>query len=165
MKYRSPAANIALVVVAVLGLAGPVAAGELVPFHGRLDGNVERTFIPGPPPRVFVLVEGQGNATRLGRFTFEAPHLVDLVTRTATGSYEFVAANGDTLTASFTGRSTPIAGTDMLYIVETATITGGTGRFAGATGSFVVERLYDTGDNTTSGFFAGVISSPGAGKR
>jgi hypothetical protein len=47
--------------------------------------------------------------------------------------------------------------------METATITGGTGRFAGATGSFTTERLFDTVTLTTTGSFEGTISSPGAG--
>jgi hypothetical protein len=71
-----------------------------------------------------------------------------------------VAANGDTLTAEFTGVSSS-AGPGFLYIVETATITGGTGRFAGATGSFVCERLFDMEAGTTIGAFDGTISHAG----
>jgi hypothetical protein len=79
---------------------------------------------------------------------------------TADGKYEFTAANGDTLTADFKGVATLVA-PGILYIEETATITGGTGRFAGATGSFSVERLYDIAAGTTIGSFEGTISSPG----
>ena len=160
MKRYSSAASLALAVVVVLGLTGPVAAGEQVPFKGSLGGDVERTFIPGNPPLVLVEVEGTGKATQLGRFTFSAPHYVNLATRTATGSYQFTAANGDMVFADFTGQATPIGG-GVLYIEETATITGGTGRFAGATGNFVVERLYDTVADTTVGSFEGTISTPG----
>ena len=49
-----------------------------------------------------------------------------------------MAANGDTLSADFTGQVTPIAGGNAA--VNIATITGGTGRFAGATGSFTGEH-------------------------
>jgi len=45
--------------------------------------------------------------------------------------------------------------------VEIATITGGTGRFANATGGFVCERLYDNAAGTTIGYFDGTISRPG----
>ena len=40
----------------------------------------------------------------------------------------------------------------------------GTGRFAGATGSFTVQRQFDPATGTTTGSFEGTISSPGAGK-
>jgi hypothetical protein len=155
MKRHSPTAGLALAVLAILGLAGPAAAGEQVPFKGSLEGTVTRSL---PPPPISVLVEADGNATQLGRFTVEIPHLV--VPPNGAGFYHFVAANGDTLTAEFTGVSAPAA-PGFLYIVETATITGGTGRFAGATGSFVCERLYDIAAGTTIGYFDGTISRPG----
>jgi hypothetical protein len=46
-------------------------------------------------------------------------------------------------------------------IVEVGTITEGTGRFAGATGTFTVERLVDLTTGISSGSFSGTISSPG----
>jgi hypothetical protein len=160
MKRFSSAAGLALAVVVVLGLAGLAVAGEQVPFNGSLDGDVT----PGVPyfPYVDVLVEGGGEATQLGKYTFAFPHTVHLPTRTAAGTYYMVAANGDKLAASGTGLATPIPGTAILYIEETLTITGGTGRFAGATGSFTVERWYDTVNQTTVGSFEGTISTPGS---
>ena len=158
MKRNSTAATLALGVVVVLGLAGPVAAGEQVPFKGSLNGDV--TVAPLAPPLLHVDVEATGKATRLGKFTLGIPHVVNAAKGTAKGTYEFTAANGDTLTADFTGTATPIGG-GVLYIEETATITGGTGRFAGATGTFTVERWFDTIAGTTVGSFEGTISSPG----
>ena len=76
----------------------------------------------------------------------------------------FTAANGDTLTAGFTGQGTPTTDPVVFSIVETATITGGTGRFAGATGSFIVTRSFSFATNLTTGSIEGTISSPGAGK-
>ena len=152
-------AGLALAVVAVLGLAGPVAAGEQVPFKGRLEGDVTRTPVP---PVVLVDIEATGAATQLGEFTLDIPHVVDPVNRTAVGTYEFVAANGDTLYAEFTGQATLTATPGVVAIEETATITGGTGRFAGATGSFTAYRLFDTAAGTTTGYFEGTISTPGS---
>jgi hypothetical protein len=150
------------VVVSVLGSAGSVAAAE-VTFQGTLQGTVTRS---GAPPIISVNVAGDGNATQLGQFAVSIPHQVNVGTRTATGQYLFVAANGDTLTATFTGHSMPTTeDPTILAIEENATITGGTGRFARATGSFTTERLYDTIDGTTIGAFEGTISSPGAAKR
>ena len=79
--------------------------------------------------------------------------------KTATGTYQFTAANGDMLIASFSGQASLTMTPGVLYIVETATILGGTGRFAGATGGFVAERLYDRIAGTTIGSFTGSISA------
>jgi hypothetical protein len=158
MKRHSSAAILALAVMAVLGLAGPARAQQQVPFKGSLEGVV--TVTPLQPPYVSVLVKATGNGTQLGQFTLAIPHTVNRTNRTATGTYQFVAANGDTLTASFSGQATPTATAGVLSIVETATITGGTGRFAGATGSFTCVRLYNTVTGKTTGSFNGTISVP-----
>jgi hypothetical protein len=156
MKRYSSAAGLALAVVVVLGLSGPAAAGEPVPFKGSFEGDV--TVSPLTPPFVQVDVDATGNATQLGEFTLAIPHKVNRADRTAVGTYEFTAANGDMLFADFTGTATPTAIPGVLYIEETATITGGTGRFAGATGSFTCERLFDMVAGTTIGSFEGTIS-------
>ncbi len=155
MRRYSSAAGLTLAIVVLLGLAGPAAAQQQVPFKGSLEGTVTRSL---PPPPIFVHVDAMGTATQLGLFTLDIPHVV--VPPKGSGSYHFVAANGDTLTAEFKGVSAPVA-PGFLFIVETATITGGTGRFAGATGSFVCERLYDIAAGTTIGSFEGTISRPG----
>jgi hypothetical protein len=140
--------------------AGVLSNDQEVPFKGRLEGTA--TITPGTPPFVSVSIEGTGNATHLGRFTVVIPHVVNTTNRTSTGTYEFTAANGDTLTAGFTGQAT-LTAPGVLSIVETATVTGGTGRFADATGSFTVERVFNQVTGLTTGSFEGTISSPGAG--
>ena len=163
MLRHSFAVGLALAVVSVLGLAGPVAAGEQVPFKGRLEGSF--TVIPVPPPSINRVLDATGNATQLGDFTYNFPHSVDRSTIPATGvGYStFTAANGDQLFAFMSGEATLVA-PGVLLGVEQGTILGGTGRFANASGSFVIERLIDTVNHTTIGSFEGTISSPGAGK-
>jgi hypothetical protein len=147
------------------GMPGEVAARlsrEEVPFKGSLEGVVTRRT-PLTPPLVSLLTEGTGNATHLGQFTVEIAHVVNTVARTVTGSYEFTAANGDTLIADVTGQFGPtLENPRVLLSVETATIAGGTGRFAGATGSFTLERLLNLDTFLTTVSFEGTISSPGA---
>ena len=157
MKRHSSAASLLLAVLVVLGLTGPAPAGEQVPFKGSFQGDV--SVKPLDPPFVMADVEAAGKAAHLGKFTLDIPHVVNRATRMAVGTYEFTAANGDKVYAEFTGIATPTATPGVLYIEETATITGGTGRFAGATGSFTSERLYDTIADTTIGSFEGMISS------
>jgi hypothetical protein len=142
-----------------LGTSASSSAIQSVPFKGNLEGT--QTSAPLQPPLAFVDGSATGKATYLGLFTVEFPHTVNFVTRTGEGTFTFTAANGDTLTADFTGQAQP---GPIVSIVEHATITGGTGRFAGATGSFTVQRQFDPATGTTTGSLEGTISSPGAGR-
>jgi hypothetical protein len=160
MKRFSYAAGIAAAVLIVLGLAGPAAAGDQVPFKGTVEGRVTRTLLD--PPFVFDRFDSTGNATQLGEFDLVVGVIVNLSTRTAIGTYEFIAANGDTLTAQGTGHGMPTATPGVVLLTGTAIITGGTGRFEGASGGFTVKQLLDSGTLTTIGVFDGTVSAPGA---
>src|SRR4029078_6701135 len=107
MYRHSFAATLALVVSTVLGLAGPAAAGELVPLRARLAGSF--TVTPVSPFIRDILLTATGNATHLGRFTMVSPHRVDASTvpSTVTGSFTLKAANGDTVYGTFSGNGTP----------------------------------------------------------
>ena len=160
VRADSPPTNSAAGQAASQGASvSPTPAAATVPFKGTLEGS--QTTTPLEPPLAFSVVSATGTATLLGRFTLEIPHTVNFATATGDGTYTFTAANGDTLTADFTGEAQvgPI-----ISIVEHATITGGTGRFAGAAGTFTAHRLYDPVNGTTTGSFDGTISAPGAGK-
>jgi hypothetical protein len=57
----------------------------------------------------------------------------------------------------FTGQSSPTGTPNQVTVVEIATITGGTGRFAGASGSFIGVLLVDLGTGLTAGSIEGTI--------
>lgn len=125
-----------------------------VPLKGALQGTV--TVTPLAPPFASVVITASGSATALGRFTLQVPHTVNFATATGAGTFTFTAANGDRLTASFTGRAD--TSQPIFSMEEHATITGGTGRFTGATGTFAVHRLFDPIAQTTTGTFDGTIT-------
>ena len=160
MRYHHSAVRRALAVFALLGLASPAAADE-VPFKGEIQA-VESTDLQFP--ELFVDASGSGNATQLGRFTVTYELEVDLLSGAASGSAHFIAANGDSLFTEVSGQGSPTENAEVSSIVETYTITDGTGRFAGASGSFVLKRLLNMATGNTSGSFEGTISSPGASK-
>ena len=162
MTRHSSIARLSLALLAVLALAGPAAAerqGKQVPFRGRLEGTVT-SVTPLTPPFLAVNGEGSGNATQLGRFDVSISLVANAADGTAVGTYEFTAANGDTLTADFTESFAPTDVPGVFADVITATITGGTGRFAGATGSFVADRVADHATGIVSDSFEGTISTP-----
>ena len=71
------------------------------------------------------------------------------------GSFTLTAANGDTLFGTSTGLGTVVDG--IAYIQETHTITGGTGRFAGATGTFAAGRVLVEATGIFASSFDGTI--------
>lgn len=144
----------------LISLAGPVSAGDQVPFKGSLAGTATITPLGGPI--VAVEIDATGTATHLGKFTLAAPHTVDQSTLTAVGTYTLTAANGDTITADLAGTARMVEPPNVIAITETATVTGGTGRFAGATGSIQVERVFNRATGVTTGSLAGWISAPGS---
>jgi hypothetical protein len=81
------------------------------------------------------------------------------------GTYTFTAANGDRLVADHAGFSA-LAKPGIVLITEHAVVdpNRSTGRFAGAEGTFTVERLADAATGVgglTVGTVAGTISVPG----
>ena len=161
MMRHNSVARLTLALLAVLALAGPAAAQrqeKQVPFRGVLEGVA--TVSPLTPPFVAVTLEGEGNATQLGHFDVSSSLVANAADGTAVGSYEFTAANGDTLTADFTSQVTPTDVPGVVNVAVTATITGGTGRFEGATGSFDAERVVDMAQGTVTESFEGTVSTP-----
>ena len=165
MPFGSSGQSVAPVVVNANRTSNTAGStrGEQVTFKGSLAGRLTMSS-PLTPPLLSNLVEGSGNGTQLGQFTIKIPHVVNTTTRMATGTYEFTAANGDTLTAEFTGQASPTA-PGVLTVIDRATITGGTGRFVNATGSFLGDRVFTIATGEITGTFQGTISSVGASKQ
>lgn len=163
MKRHAFATGFILAGLILLGITSPSLAGEPVPFKGSLEGrHVSRT--PMVPPVVFDVFEITGTATHLGKFELVIEVEVDFGTRppSAEGTMDFSAANGDLLVADFTGTSALVV-PGLVLITEDAIIdpVRSTGRFAGATGTFTVERLADAATGVTGvtvGSLEGAIS-------
>jgi hypothetical protein len=140
-------------------LAHSSRADALLPFKGSVDGEYGEES--GVFPILTESITGGGNATHLGRYTFAMEETVNFLDGSAAGAVLLTAANGDTVSATYTGQGRPEP--PLVSIREEATITGGTGRFAGASGTFVIDRVFDPAKRTTTGSFAGSISSTRAG--
>lgn len=135
-------------------LAGPAAAEKAVPFRGCVEA-LETYGVQFPT--MLVDTSGSGKATHLGRFTVTWEFTVNLLDGAGIGSAHFIAANGDSLFTESLGQGDPTETPNINLVVEQHTITGGTGRFAGATGSFMLERLANIVTGVTSGSFDGTI--------
>ena len=144
-------------------LAIPAAAQQRVPFKGTMQGHdADSPCSPPQPVCVVVTTRGTGIGTQLGDFSFTQVATVNRAAGTSSGPAHFVAANGDIIYTTFSGSGELTATPNIINITEVHTIIGGTGRFAGAQGSFIVERLASAVKFLTSGSFHGSITSPGA---
>ena len=145
-----------------VGLVGTTLAAasarKPLPFKGSIEA-LETYQINGPT--MLVTATGSGEATHLGRYTVTYEVQVDLPTGTGTGlSAQYVAANGDQLFAEGSGQATPTDNPSVFVVVETYTITGGTGRLEGATGNFTETRQVNIETGVTSGTIDGSIVIP-----
>lgn len=150
--------------LAALALAPlPVKAGSQVPF--RLTWAADITISPLAPPLVDVAGLGVGQATHLGAVAAQSiEESVNLDTGEGMAAYRFTAANGDELLVNFVFVAIP-SGPSRYDIQGVWQVTGGTGRFKGASGSGAYTGLVEffTPVNAVGHFAAsGTISSPGS---
>jgi hypothetical protein len=112
------------------GIFATAKGGSELPFKGRYEG-LETVGTPSSQHHL----DATGNATHLGRFTVTASWTVTMAGAIETSS-TWTAANGDELFTRFTRQGVFVPPTATF--TETHTITGGTGRFATASGTFTV---------------------------
>ena len=151
------AALLLVIVLASTVLAAPSASERELLLKGSLETTETQQAIF---PTVFVNGTGSGNATQLGLYTMSYQAQVNIPTLAGVTSATLVAADGSSLFVEGTGQGTLTATPGIVSIVETYTITGGTGRFAGATGSFMVKRILNRATGVSSGTIRGTIVLP-----
>ena len=154
MKIRHPlfVGLVAAFTVSLAIVAASAVAAE-TPFKGTVSA-VETGQVVFPMR--FLDRDGTGTATYLGRYTEHVTMQINIPTLSSTGTATFTAANGDALAASVVGQAARTGPTE-LSIVEVYTITGGTGRFADATGTFTLESTLEQTTGVSSGTFSGTI--------
>lgn len=123
-----------LVLAAAMSPSAALAAahGTDRPLTGTGTGTTTLNLLTGAAAS-----DGTGHLSHLGAETVH-DNLTLTLTGTSTFSYTgtrtFVAANGDKVFSAITGSGTTTGTTAQTK--ETDTITGGTGRFAGASGTY-----------------------------
>jgi hypothetical protein len=155
-------------VVAALSTAD-VRAEKMVPFKGTWSGRTISATPSENSPIVSIVAAGGGQFTHLGRSTMVSPHTTNVVNGETIGDQIFTAANGDTLTAHCAGFGLPAPDFSSVDGVLDCHVIGGTGRFAGATGSYTFSFHSDLIPGpeirfATVAAISGAISSVGSNK-
>jgi hypothetical protein len=161
-----PVVAVAVVMTALVLHPSQASAGSLVPFHA----TVSETFSAAPCGSSLrcITAVGHGQATHLGEITENA----SVVINTDPGAMQngcspearhttFTAANGDTITMYGTGWT--CAATSDAH--DNYGVTGGSGRFQGASGSgneYNVHTFTGPGVGVATVTYDGTISSVGS---
>lgn len=137
-----PKWRISIVVLALIigqaALANLAFGADEVPFRGSDQGGFQ---LPGACPGGSleeVVINGTGQATQLGAYTYAATECFDPVSGAFAGSSTLIAANGDAITGTYEGQVSGTADPNVIAYQEEFELTGGTGRFAGVTGTLQV---------------------------
>lgn len=146
-----------LIVLASTVFAAPTTSGQRLLLKGSLQTSETQQAIF---PTLYVSAMGSGHATQLGLFTISSQAQVNIPTLASSTSATLVAADGSSFFGVGMGQGTPTATPGIVSIVETYTIIGGTGRFAGASGSFTVERVLNRATGVSTGTINGTIVLP-----
>jgi len=166
MKQQSYGFKLLATILVACTVIGTAYAGKpLVPFKGQSTGVITTVGFDPVSGVVSTRAEGRGEATHLGRFTVtnEVSIYVFTPTGVAIGNWIYVTENGDKLFVHMVGSGGP----DPLHGIGNFTITGGTGRFRGASGSYqqIITFAANPAENPVVAYsdvlYNGTISYPG----
>ena len=144
-------------------VSSAVEAG-VIRINGTIAGSESGAPFPNPAEGVYVNGSVMSTDTALGPFTlfYSLPvdfAFADTPPGNAGGSRLIVgdAANGDSIVTSSIGSNPGLCANGDVHLVETNTIVGGTGRYAGARGSLTTDRCVNLATGESSGTISGTI--------
>jgi hypothetical protein len=152
-----------LVVLAALALPVQALAGKQVPLKGHDKGSFTLTANACGAGVFAVVVDDAGNATHVGAYAYHSNECFNGATGAFNGTFTITATNGDTISGTYAGAVVAVVG-DLAFYEQANVITGGTGRFAGASGEFHLSGIANLASLESSQRISGTVSSPGPAK-
>jgi hypothetical protein len=144
-------------------VSSAVEAGR-IRINGTIAGSESDAPFPDPAEGFYVNGSMTSTDTELGPFTefYSVPVALAFLGTPpgeTAGSRLIVgdAANGDSILTYDLGNNPGLCANGDLHVVGTATIIGGTGRFAGARGSYTEDRCVNLATGETSGTIRGWV--------
>ena len=144
---------------AALQLAPSAVAAQPFSVSGSWTG--QGTIGPTATPGVFASTDsGRGHATRIGVFALAASELDDFSTGAVTdGAFELTTPSSDTIFGTYSGSFVPLGPTTTAFSTY-GQITGGTGRFSGASGPILFTGTASAVTLGITGKFVASLSLP-----
>jgi hypothetical protein len=163
--------RLALAAVAIVGLVGAAAgqaqtSKDLVPWRGTLtEGSQTAVLIPTDPPIMSVQYTAKGKDSLLGDITDVGHYFLRLSANgiplaVTDGVFTSTGANGDAIQGTFSGIVRPSQKAGFLAFEFSGFITGGKGRFAGATGHDITRGELEVATGKSVSSWEGMLSRP-----
>ena len=140
-----------------VALSGPAADAGRIPLNGTMEASESYQSLPDPSLGFFGNASGTATTERLGQLLLFYDGIVDVAISAGPGGTRLIDTNGDSIYALYWGQGAAPDPNGDVRVVHTATIVGGTGRYADATGSFTVDRMLNIFTGATSGSINGTI--------
>ena len=162
MRRLFMVAALAATFVAVLGAYGFVSAAGQRPMNGQIELWGGPTGEGCDANSIRISLAGTGNLAHLGRVQVTATNctggtLENGEADISQGSATFTAADGSTISVDYSGAQGAPDGAVASY-TTTHTVTGGTGRFADAGGTWTIAGTVDLSIGQLLGDISGWLS-------
>ena len=154
--------KLVIVLVAAGALAASAAAsGRMHPIEVRGHDTGTFSLAPGPAPGIYLSTDvSSGVATHLGRYDFVAHEVFDAANNVVTQATFTITTRRGTLSGSYTATTGTGATPNIVTYHAPGSITGGTGRYSGATGTIVFDGFGDLQTSALDDSFAARIFLP-----
>ena len=164
MKKEIKRISLMTAIFLTVALASSAVEAGVIRINGTIAGSESDTPFPDPAEGFYVNGSQTSTDTELGPFTeFLSVPVAFAFLGTPPGDIAGIrlivgdAANGDSILTCGLGNNLGSCANGDLHIVGTATIIGGTGRFAGARGRYTEDRCVNLATGESSGTISGTI--------
>ena len=164
MKKEIKRISLMTAIFLTVALVSSAVEAGVIRINGTIAGSESDAPFPDPTEGFYVNGSVTSTDTELGPFTqfysdpvvfafLDMPPEANGASRLIVGD----AANGDSILAYFLGTNSGLCDNGDLRHVDPWTIIGGTGRYAGARGSFTTDQCSNLDTGETSGTISGTI--------
>jgi hypothetical protein len=166
MKREINRISLMTAIFLTVALVSSAVEAGVIRINGTIAGIEIGAPFPDPAEGFYANGSVTSTDTALGPFTLSYTLVVDFAfldtTPGAPGASRLVvgdAANGDSILTCFLGNAgnPPLCDNGDLHVGSTHTVIGGTGRYAGARGSYTLDQCVNLVTGETSGTISGTI--------
>jgi hypothetical protein len=150
--------------VAVFAFAASATAAHQIHVKGSDAGTFSLAPAPGGSPGIYVSTDASsGVASHLGRYEFLAHETYNSNKNVVTQASFTITTRHGTLSGNYTATLGVGATPNISTYHAPGFITGGTGRYAGATGTIVFDGFGDLQTGALEDHFTATIALPSSG--